>query len=172
MRRRELPGGIPPPTKGELKRQAQAVQVVADRLVAAPADLVDSLGLPDKLADAVALARRIPGGGALVRQRQFVAKLMRGLDPEPIAAALDAADDSARLDAARFRRAERWRDRLVEGGDAELAEFLVEFSADRGEFARLVADARSERRGGRPTGAGRQLFRRIKDILEPEPARD
>ena len=26
MRRRELPGGIPPPTKGELKRQAQAVQ--------------------------------------------------------------------------------------------------------------------------------------------------
>ena len=82
MRRRELPGGIAPPTKSELKRQAQAVQDLADRLIAAPSELVDRLELPDKLVDAVALARRIPGGGALVRQRQFVAKLMRGLDPE------------------------------------------------------------------------------------------
>ena len=32
MRRRELPGGIPPPTKGELKRQAQVVQDLANRL--------------------------------------------------------------------------------------------------------------------------------------------
>ena len=29
MRRRELPGGIPPPTKTELKRQARAVQDLA-----------------------------------------------------------------------------------------------------------------------------------------------
>ena len=83
MRRRELPGGIPPPTKGELKRQAQAVQDLANRLIDAPAELVDGLDLPDKLADAVALARRIKAGGALVRQKQFVAKLMRGIDLEP-----------------------------------------------------------------------------------------
>jgi len=166
MRRRELPGGIPPPTKGELKRQAQSVQELADRLIAAPAALVDGLGLTDKLVDAVALARRIPGGGALVRQRQFVAKLMRGLDLDPIRAALDADADTARLDAARFRRAERWRDRLVAGGDPEVAEFLAEFSADRDEFERLVADARSERRGGRATGAGRKLFRRVRDALD------
>jgi ribosome-associated protein len=171
MRRRELPGGIAPPTKTELKRQAQAVQQVADRLVDAPPELVEGLGLPDKLVDAVVLARRIPGGGARVRQRQFVAKLLRGLDPGPIRAALDAAADTARLDAARFRRAERWRDRLVEGGDPEVTEFLAEYSADRDDFRRLVANARSERRGGRSTGAGRQLFRRIKDILEPKPSR-
>jgi len=171
MRRRELPGGIPPPTKGELKRQAQAVQELADRLIAAPAELVERLGLPDKLVDAVELARRISGGGALVRQRQFVAKLMRGLDLEPIRAALDADADTARLDAARFRRAERWRDRLVEEGDAALSEFVAEFSANREELRQLVAAATAERRGDRPAGAGRQLFRRIKDILEPLPPR-
>ena len=165
MRRRELPGGIAPPTKTELKRQAQAVQALADRLIAAPAELVARLGLPDKLADAIALARRIPGGGALVRQRQFVAKLMRGLDLEPVRAALDAHADTARLDAARFRRAERWRDRLVEGGQADLAEFVAGFTVDPGEMARLVAAARAERREGRSAGAGRRLFRRVQEAL-------
>jgi ribosome-associated protein len=166
MRRRDLPGGIPPPTKTELKRQAQAVQDLADRLVAAPAELVDALGLPDKLADAVALARRIPGGGALVRQRQFVAKLLRGIDAVPVRAALDARDDAARLEAARFRRAERWRDRLVQDGPAALSEFLAEFPAGREALPDLVAAAVSERRGGRSAGAGRELFRRVMDLLD------
>lgn len=165
MRRRELPGGEPPPTKSELKRQAQAVQELADRLVSAPADLVDGLALPDKLADAIALARRIPTGGALARQRQFVAKLMRGLDLEPMQAALESHADVARLDAARFRRAERWRDRLIEGGEAVVAEFVVEFSMDREELARLVATAQEEKRGSKATGAGRRLFRRVQEAL-------
>jgi ribosome-associated protein len=166
MRRRELPGGIAPPTKTELKRQARAVQDLADRLVGAPAELVDGLGLPDKLADAVALARRIPGGGALVRQRQFVAKLLRGLDPGPIRAALDTRDDAARLDAARFRRAERWRDRLVRGGDAALAEFAAEFPESREALPALVRAAVAEGRGGKSTAAGRELFRRIRVLLD------
>jgi ribosome-associated protein len=165
MRRRELPGGIAPPTKTELKRQAQAVQELADRLVAAPEELVASLGLPDKLADAIALARRISGGGALVRQRQFVAKLMRGLDLEPLRVALDTHADAARLDAARFRRAERWRDRLVEGGEADLAEFIAGYAVDRKGIAPLIDAARAERRGGRATGAGRRLFRRVQETL-------
>ena len=165
MRRRELAGGVAPPTKTELKRRALAVQDLADRLIEAPAEIAAGLDLPDKLADAIALARRIQGGGALVRQRQFVAKLMRGLDLEPIRNALAAQASEARLDAARFRRAERWRDRLVAGDNAVLDEFIAEALVPRTEFADLVAAARSERRSGRPAGAGRKLFRRVQDAL-------
>ncbi len=166
MRRRELPGGIPPPTKGELKRQARAVQDLADRLIDAPADAISGLGLPEKLADAVALARRITSRGALVRQRQFVAKLMRSIDPQPIRLALDSAADVARQDAARFRRAERWRDRIVEGGDAAIAEFAAQFpTADRQELARLASAALAERKSGKSAGAGRKLFRRVQEAL-------
>jgi ribosome-associated protein len=159
MRRRHLPGEPPPPTKTELKRQAQAIQALADRLVEAPADLVAGLGLPDKLADAIGLARRITSRAALLRQRQFVAKLMRGLDPEPIRAALEVRAATARQDAARFRRAERWRDRLVEDGAPAIAEFLSEFpTADRDALTRLAAAARRERNASRASGAGRELF--------------
>jgi ribosome-associated protein len=167
MRRRELPGGIPPPTKGELKRQAQAVQDLANRLVDAPAALVDGLGLPDKLADAVALARRIKAGGALVRQKQFVAKLMRSLELEPVRAALDAREDVARLDAARFRRAERWRHRLVNDGPEALEAFAAENpGTDRAALAALSAAAAAEHASGHGAGAGRRLFRYVQQLLE------
>ena len=166
MRRRELPGGIPPPTKGELKRQALAVQDLADRLIDAPESVGAGLDLPEKLADAIALARRITSHAALLRQRQFVGKLMRGIDPEPIRAALEARDGAARQDAARFRRAERWRDRLVDGGTEALAEFTAEYpAADGAELARLVAAAVAERRDGRSPGAGRKLFRFVQAAL-------
>jgi ribosomal 50S subunit-associated protein YjgA (DUF615 family) len=90
---------------------------------------------------------------------------MRGLDPAPIQAALDADADAARLDAARFRRAERWRDRLVEGSDTAVAEFLAEFPGDAQELARLIAAARAERHGRSAAGAGRRLFRHVQATL-------
>lgn len=166
MRRRQLPGEPPPPTKGELKRQARATQDLAERLIEAPAEIVDGLALPEKLADAIALARRITAHGAALRQRQFVAKLMRHLDPGPIETALDAEAVAARHDAARFKRAERWRDRLVKDGKSALGEFQSEFPGAAGaEFERLVAAAASERRDGQPPGAGKKLFRFVQDIL-------
>jgi ribosome-associated protein len=164
MRRRTLPGK-PPPTKGELKRRAQTVQELADRLIEAPEPLVAGLGLPEEIADAVALARRITRHGARLRQRQFVGKLLRKTDPEPIRAALDAQAQATRLAAARFRRAERWRDRLVQEGDAAIAEFLAACpSAAAAELTPLVAAAAAERAIGRG-GAGRKLFRWVEQHL-------
>ena len=84
----ELPGGIPPPTS-ELKRQALAVQDLADRLIDAPAEVIAGLELPEKLADAIALARRITSRAALTPATPFVAKLMRGIDLGQIQSALD-----------------------------------------------------------------------------------
>jgi ribosome-associated protein len=171
MRRRQLPGEPPPPTKGELKRQARDVQELADRLIEAPAALVAGLDLPEKLADALALARRITSRGALLRQRQYVAKLMRGIDPGPIRAALEADRQSARREAAQFRRAERWRDRLLDAGETAIAEFIVEFpAADPAALSRLAAAASAERSTGKPVGAGRELFRWVSKHLIREPA--
>jgi ribosome-associated protein len=167
MRRRELPGGLPPPTKAELKRQARAVQDLADRLIAAPESLIAALKLPDKLADSIALARRITSRAALLRQRQFVGKLMRSIDCEPIRTALEAETQNARSDAARFKRAERWRDRLLADGDAAIAEFAADFpAADSVELARLAGAAMMERSEGKPAGAGRKLFRFVQESLK------
>ncbi|HUG03773.1 MAG TPA: ribosome biogenesis factor YjgA [Steroidobacteraceae bacterium] len=160
MRRRQLPGEPPPPTKSELKRQARSTQDLANRLIDAPAEIVAGLELPEKLADALELARRITRHGAALRQRQFVAKLMRGLDPEPIRLALEADAQASRQEAARFRRAERWRDRLIADRDAAIERFIAEFpAADAAALESLVAAAVAEPGAAKPAGARRALFR-------------
>jgi ribosome-associated protein len=160
MRRRQRPGEPPPPTKTALKRQAHALQDLADRLIEAPEEALAGLELPETLVDALALARRITSHGAKLRQRLYVGKLLRGVDPEPIRAVLESATAEARIAAARFKRAERWRDDLVARGPAAIAEFQAEFMAVDGErLQALVAAAASDRSAGRSGGAQRELFR-------------
>jgi ribosome-associated protein len=166
MRRRQLPGEPPPPTKTELKRQAHALQDLADRLIGAPEEALAGLDLPEKLADAIALARRITSHGAKLRQRLYVGKLLRGVDPAPMRAALESASAKARLAAARFKRAERWRDDLAARGPAAIAELQAEFTAVDGVRLRaLVAAAASERSAGRSGGARRELFRFVQQYV-------
>ena len=166
MRRRQLPGEPAPPTKGELKRQAQTLQALGEQLIEAPEELVAGLDLPEKLRDAIELARRITSHGALVRQKLFIGKLMRRVDPEPIRAALEAVSETARLTTMRFKRAERWRDRLVLEGQTAIAEFIAEVpQADRAVLAQLAGAASAEHAGGNPAGAKRELFRWVRDML-------
>ena len=166
MRRRQLPGEPPPPTKGELKRQAHELRALGERLIEAPDDLLAGLPLSEKLRDAVMLARRITSHSALLRQKLYVGKLMRGVDPEPIRTALEAVSATARLDTMRFRHAERWRDRLTREGQAAIAVFIAACpGAERAVLTRLCRAAAEERARGRPAGAGRELFRWVRERL-------
>jgi ribosome-associated protein len=167
MRRREIPGEPPPPTKGELKRRAQSLQELGEALVAAPDDLLDGLGLPEKLRDAIDLARRITSRSALVRQRQYIGKLMRQVDDVPIRSALEAAQERHRLDARRFKRIELWRDRLIAEGEPAVEALLAERPGlDAAELRRLAAAARAARGPDGHHGTGRTLFRFLSKSLQ------
>jgi len=112
------------------------------------------------------LARRITSHSALLRQKLYVGKLMRGVDPEPIRTALEAVSATARLDTMRFRHAERWRDRLTREGQAAIAVFIAACpGAERAVLTRLCRAAAEERARGRPAGAGRELFRWVRERL-------
>jgi len=166
MRRRQLPGEPEPPSKGELKRQAHAVQALADQLVEAPEATIAALDLPERLQDAVTLARRIRGGGALVRQKQFVAKLMRGMDLGPIQAALQEQEAERVLDARLFRQVEGWRDRILDEGAPAVEALAAEWpTLDTPGFRSLAEAARQERLSGRSRGSARELFRAIDRAL-------
>lgn len=167
MRRRQLPGEPPPPTKGELKRRARSLQDLVQQLMEAPEELVAGLDLPEKLRDAIALARRITSHSALVRQKLFIGKLLRKIDSEPIRAALAAVSATARLETMRFRRAERWRDRLLVEGQAAIVEFTAEFPhADRAELVRLASAAAALRARDRAAAAKRELFRWVRQVID------
>jgi ribosome-associated protein len=75
-------------SRSERKRRAEALQKLGVRLTALRQAQLQRLQLPQDLLDAVLEAQRLHSRAAIARQRQFIGRLMRGLDPEPIERAL------------------------------------------------------------------------------------
>ncbi|RZV37575.1 MAG: DUF615 domain-containing protein [Chromatiales bacterium] len=77
------------PSKSARKREYLALQKLGEELVTLRESELLSMPLDEDLLEAVQEARRIKAHGALRRQKQYIGKLMRHVDPEPINAALE-----------------------------------------------------------------------------------
>lgn len=76
------------PSRSARKRAALAAQKLGEALVALKPAELDALELPEELRAALSEARRLTSRAALARQRQYIGRLMRDVDPEPIERAL------------------------------------------------------------------------------------
>lgn len=165
------------PSKSARKRAAHEAQDLGVQLVGLRDAELDALNLPETLTDAIRLARRTTARGGAARQRQYIGKLMRDVDLDPIRAALHARSEQSSRDAERFKRIEEWRERLITEGATAL-EDLERWrpGLDRSPWARQVAAAQSERArlvedstepGPARIGAeGRELFRMLRELFE------
>ena len=163
------------PSKSARKRAAHAAQDLGEALIRLRDPDLDALGLPDTLAEAIRAARQIKSRAAGARQRQYIGKLMREIDPEPIRAALAARSERDAIETQLFKRAEGWRERLIADGDGALDELArLRPGLDRTDWTRRVAAARHERlvkersamaRSGTVGPAGRELFRALRALL-------
>ena len=135
---------VGPPSKTQLKAEADEKQALGEALLTLRADLMARLDLPEKLLDALAQARRITNFEGRRRQMQFIGKLMRPLDTEPIRAAIDEqANGSADLTLA-LHLAEQWRDKLI-AADQALGDWLNAYPAtDAQQLRALIRQARKE----------------------------
>src|SRR2546428_14195344 len=101
------------------------LQALGAALVALPESQLAQMQLDDNLLQAVLEAKRIRSHEAKRRQLQYIGRLMREVDPEPIRARLAAIEGGSAQAAAAHRRLEAWRGRLMTGG-GELAAFADE----------------------------------------------
>jgi ribosome-associated protein len=159
------------PSKSARKREAAAAQDLGERLIQLKDSDLVALDLPETLLEAVRLARRITARGGLARQRQYIGKLMREIDPAPIEAALSARSRHAALDAEKHKRLEAWRARLLDEGPAALDELLAWCPyADRKSLQALIHKATSQRVDpGSRESASRELFRALRSLFEASP---
>ena len=74
------------PSKSARKREYIALQKLGEELILLKQSDLDSLPLYDNLREAVMEAQQIKAHGALRRQKQYIGKLMRHIDPEPLRA--------------------------------------------------------------------------------------
>ncbi len=157
------------PSKTQRKREVEALQEIGTRLVALNAEQLAQVDIPEILHDAVVAAQRIRDFEGRRRQLQYIGKLMRGVDPEPIRARLAQWHGVSYEHAARERLVERWRARLLAEPHA-LDAFAGEFGgADIHVLRTMIASVLRDQAAGRPPKQFRALFRALREIINPSP---
>ncbi len=153
------------PSKSQLKREAHALQALGERLTRLKPGMLDGLPLPPELRAAVDAARAMSKREARRRQLQFIGKLMRRLDADPIRQALDSLDAASLADKRRHHALEDLVAALLAGDEARLGEFLDRHPAtDRQHLRQLLRKAQREQQEDKPPAARRALFRYLRDV--------
>lgn len=153
-------------SKSEIKRELLALQDLAERLMALPRVELEHLALSDGVWAALDEATRIKDLRARRRHVKRIAKLLSREDAAAVRALMGKEAQLAEQAAARHHRVERWRERLIEQGDAALTELLALCpGADRQQLRQLIRAAQRDREKGRPD-AQRTLFRFLRSLLE------
>jgi len=153
-------------SKSQLKRESAALEDLGNELIAVSRERLNHFDLSAELLEAVRQAQVITSHGALRRQRKFIAKLLRDIDPEPIREKLARLKNLSAQAIHEQHQIERWRDRLLNGDDQEINGFLETYpQADRQKLRQLVRDAHKEKLADLPPRSARLLYKCIREFL-------
>ena len=158
-----------PKSKSRLKREMISVQDLGEELVELPIRLLQRFDLPESLLDAIGAARGMNSRGARKRQLQYIGRLMREVDAEPIRKTMDDIKHRQVHAAQQLHLIERWRERLLNEGDGALQALCEEYSGtDRQRVRQWLRVAEQERAGHKPPAAARALFQYLRELITPE----
>ena len=156
---------MPVLSKTRRKSEMHDLQSLGETLVQLSAPRLSELGLPERLSDAIEQARAISKHEARRRQMQYIGRLMRDVDPDPIRTRIAQWGAAPAAEKARLATVERWRERLL-ADSAALDELCAGAPhADRARLSALVARVQGERARAGPPHAYRELFRVLNTLL-------
>ena len=157
-----IPAWLTRPSKTRRKKDSHDLQDLGEALVAMPDGRLVDLPMDESLLDAIRQYRVTRTHEGRRRQMQYIGKLMRRNDPEPLREAVAAMELGQAKDALALHDAERWRNELI-ASDSALDTWLADHpQADVQQLrslsraARKDASAAPEQRSGK---AFRELFR-------------
>lgn len=157
------------PSRSQQRREALGVLELAEQLAAQSPAQLEKLPIPEALLPHIEDTRRITAHIARKRQLAFLAKQMRREDDETLDAirdALDAGSETSKRGVALMHKAEDWRTRLIDGGDAALTALLDEYpAADRQRLRQLVRNALDERARNKPPRAFREIYQLLRELF-------
>lgn len=157
-------------SKSQRRRDALEVKSLASELINLSQAKLGRVPLDEMVRAAVMEARQMRSNGARKRQLQYVAKLLRRDDPEPILLALEKFDGEAREITGRQHRCEAWRDFLLEAGDPAVGELMQHrIDTDTQAIRQLIRNASREAARNKPPVASRTLFKLLREMDQEEP---
>ena len=153
-----------PLSKTQRKHAMEELQALGEALVALPTDRLKKIALPDDLRDAVVTAQRMSRQDeAKRRQMQYIGRLMRKADTEPIRAALADARGESASETARLHRLEKLRAALLE--DEKILQEIADNypSIDLQHLRSLRRAALKEQTQDKPPRNFRAIFQLLKE---------
>ena len=130
------------PSKTRLKQDSHALQDLGEALVELPENRLDGLAISEPLLDAVREYKRTRSHEGRRRQMQYIGKLMRKADPEPLREAVAAFKLPSAEETLKLHQAEAWREQLI-ADDAALTRWAADFPhSDLQQLRRLIRAAR------------------------------
>jgi len=153
------------------KAEADAQQTLGKKLLDLTKEQIGKLHLDDSLHEAVLEAKRLTSNGAIKRQLQYIGKLMRTAEIEPIKEQLARWEGKNNAENARFHGLERWRDRLITEASTSKSDILQEFvakypHAEIQKLRTLIRNASREQVARKTLKSSRELFKLIREITE------
>ena len=178
MSRRAAPGRTPArdadapfdeegrPSKTQLKREAHELQQLGRDLAELPEARLLALAMPEALRDAVLQLRRTRSHEGRRRQLQYVGKLMRQADAEPLREAVAQLKLGPARDSLKLHEAERWREALLDGDDA-LTRWATQMpGTDLQQLRALLRVARAERKPDAAAGEAQRQARAYRELFQ------
>ncbi len=164
MKELDEDGRVIRPNKSAQKREQAQIKALVTALLACPEAEWQAMGLNETVQKELRLARGMKASGARNRQIKFIVRLLKDDGLEAARQWVEQRDLREAEARRRFQELEAWRDRLVEMGDQALGDYLQAHpETDRQQLRQLVRQARKERDTGKPAGAGKKLFRFLRE---------
>jgi ribosome-associated protein len=156
---------LAPPSKTQRKQQMEDLQALGEELVALSSDRVKKIEIPENLRDAVREAQRMTRPDeAKRRQMQYIGKLMRSVDVEPIRAALALVRGESASETAKLHRLERLRSEFM-SEEKVLQEIAALYpTVDMQHLRSLRRAALKEQEQNKPARSYRAIFQLLKEL--------
>lgn len=154
-------------SKTQIKKEAEALQKLGEKLSKLPVQHLKSMGLPPALEKALIESQSITSNVAGRRQRQYIGALMREVDPAPIRRALRQTDTSLPIEQEKDRETRIWIDRLLTQDPAVMEEFLCTCPGlERQRLRQLLRNIKKEKKTKKPSKSLRSLEQLVSKSLE------
>ena len=150
-------------SKSQRKRESTALQDLGKELFELSRDQLKKMDLPEKLLDALLEAKRLTSREGIRRQMQYIGKVMRDVETEPIDQQLAVIRGESNIAKAAFHALENWRARLIENDQAFDEWLALHPDTDVQQIRQLIRNARKEAAESKPPKSSRALFRLLRD---------
>ncbi|MFC0323807.1 ribosome biogenesis factor YjgA [Gallibacterium melopsittaci] len=152
-------------SKSEIKRDAEQLKQLGQKIVELPDNALAQIPLDEQLADAIQLARRL-SRESYRRQMQFIGKLLRQRDIEPIQSALDKIENKHNQQQVLLHKIEAYREALLVNGDQTITELLQDYpTLERQKLRALIRNAQKEKEKNSPPKAYREIYQYLKEHM-------